>query len=106
MPLPPQSVSSDWACSRTSRGRVAGPAAKLNTRTKAFWLKHGRDAQDGTKHDPRRLELFGRRLALRRCGWHRLRIRALGVAFGLQAFDALDAREALTVSQADQPHAL
>src|SRR5687767_7439046 len=33
MPQPRQSVSSSRACSRTSRGRVAGPAAKLNTRT-------------------------------------------------------------------------
>src|SRR5262245_45156650 len=32
MPLDFQLVISDWACSRTSSGSVAGPAAKLNTR--------------------------------------------------------------------------
>src|SRR6185312_5620889 len=36
MPLPRQSVSSARACSRTSSGSAAGPAAKLNTRTSAL----------------------------------------------------------------------
>src|SRR6185312_4687820 len=36
VPLPRQSVSSSRACSRTSSGSAAGPAAKLNTRTNAL----------------------------------------------------------------------
>src|SRR5580692_10550120 len=78
MPLPRQSVSSDLACSRTSRGRVAGPAAKLNTRTNAS----------------RRYRRQG------------LRFRPFGIALGLQAFDALDAGESLALGQPDQAHAL
>src|ERR1700733_574006 len=78
MPLPRQSVSSTCACSRTGSGRVAGPAAKLNTRM----------------------------LALRSCGRHGLRFDGVGLALGIEAFDAFDTGESLTIGEANQPHAL
>src|SRR3974377_1570558 len=83
VPLPCQSSSSSRTCSRTSTGSVAGPAAKLNTRTSAD-----------------RLALRGRRSHIgRRCS-DRFRL------LTLEALDALDADQSLALAEADEPHPL
>src|SRR5256885_15790748 len=82
MPQPCQSVSSSRTCSRTSTGSVAGPAAKLNTRTSLVLC--GRLAGTGLRTP------LGQRLLLT----------------GVQALDAFDADQALPLPEADEPYAL
>src|ERR1700730_4196544 len=82
MPQPCQSVSSSRTCWRTSTGSVAGPAAKLNTRTD--------------------LGLCGR-LA---CAGLRTRLGEGLLLAGIQTLDALDADQPLPFPEPDEPYAL
>src|ERR1700733_2683369 len=53
MPLPRQSVISSRACSSTSSGSAAGPAAKLNTRTQPLiWEQALSRARDSSRAMP------------------------------------------------------
>src|SRR5215469_15387405 len=83
LPLPCQSSSSSRTCSSTSTGSVAGPEAKLNTRT-----------------GPYRLALRGRRSGIRRLGGDRVLLPSV------EALDALDADQPLAFPEADEAHAL
>src|SRR5215472_19105171 len=83
VPLPCQSRSSSRTCSSTSTGRVAGPAAKLNTRTSAA-----------------RLGFRGRRRRTGGC------VRDPFLAVPIEALDALDTDQALALTETDEPHAL
>src|SRR5215469_14755942 len=83
LPLPCQSSSSSRTCSRTSTGSVAGPEAKLNTRTGAG-----------------RLALCGRRSGIRRLAGDGV------VLLSVEALDALDADQPLAFPEADEAHAL
>src|SRR5215469_4866968 len=83
LPLPCQSSSSSRTCSRTSTGSVAGPEAKLYTRTGAY-----------------RLALRGRRSDIRRLGGDRV------LLLSVEALDALDSDQPLAFPEADEAHAL
>src|ERR1700730_3842979 len=83
MPQPCQSVSSSRTCSRTSTGSVAGPAAKLNTRTTTLSVC-GRLACAGLRPP------LGERLLLA----------------GIQTLDTLDADQPLPFPEPDEPYAL
>src|ERR1700730_17183569 len=83
MPQPCQSVSSSRTCSRTSTGSVAGPAAKLNTRTST-------------------LSVSGR-LA---CAGLRTPLRERVLLAGIPNLHALDADQPLPFPEPDEPYAL
>src|ERR1700730_1365047 len=89
MPQPCQSVSSSRTCSRTSTGSVAGPAAKLNTRTSTLSIC-GRLACAGLRTPPGRRVPLAERLLLA----------------VIQTLDALDADQPLPVPEPDEPYAL
>src|SRR5450755_1259149 len=111
LPAPRQSVSSERTCSRTSRGSVAGPAAKLNTRMGMHC--------DGFAGTPRILATARPR------GWtfccaaltgapaatshlrRNFRAHLFAAFFTLESLiDLLDPRQALPFGEPDQPHAL
>src|SRR6516225_9163177 len=95
VPLPCQSSSSSRTCSSTSTGSVAGPAAKLNTRTSSIALRFGR-----------RWQLVGRvagRVAGRGVG--RV-VRDPFLAVPIEALDAFDADQSLAFAETDEPHPL
>src|SRR5690348_9270721 len=126
MPLDFQSVISAWAWFRTSSGSVAGPAAKLNTR---IVLSSGNRPSCRTRNVPGRYcpgrELYqdsemaaGHRSRFdgsSAAGWiDRIRAGIPGTEFRRararawtllgQAVDALDARQALALTQSDETH--
>src|SRR5215472_475936 len=82
-----QSGSSARTCSSTSTGSIAGPAAKLNTRTSAL---------RGSSGPGRRLAGAGLRAVL----GHVLPFTRL------EALDALDTDQPLALAEAHQAHAL
>src|SRR5690349_24411094 len=113
MPLDFQSVISAWAVCRTSRGSVAGPAAKLNTR---IVLSSGTRPSCRTRIAPgrycpgaRTISGGGRVGRPVRGFWVAVDNSRCGTArTGLlpETFDAFDARQSLALTQPDEAHAL
>src|ERR1043165_10148682 len=113
MPLAFQLVISAWACSRTSSGSVAGPAAKLNTR---IVLSSGNRPSCRTRIAPGRYcpgarTISGRRRidrARRRriAGTEIRRIRAGARTVCGKAVDAFHARQTFALTQPDEADAL
>src|SRR6185436_17550675 len=113
--MPPdfQSVISAWACSSTSSGSVAGPAAKLNTR---IVLSSGTRPSCRTRIAPGRYCPGARNISGRgRVGW------AFGISFPTaqgsrcarggrgvlaQALDALDSGQSFAFTQPDEADTL
>src|SRR6185295_11202634 len=113
MPLDFQSVISAWAVCKTSRGSVAGPAAKLNTR---IVLSSGNRPSCRTRNVPGRYcpgawTISGRRRIDRARARRISGTEVRGTRSGFrtvfrQAVDAFDARQALALTQPDEAHAL
>src|SRR4051812_6835501 len=110
MPLPFQSVISAFAVSKTSRGSVAGPAAKLNTRMNQTSRcgPYCPTVNTPGRYCPGARNISGRRRSGRDfvAIAERIGDRIRGAGFVDEVVDALDPRQALALAQPDEPHAL
>src|SRR5579859_7382902 len=108
MPLPCQSSSSSRACCRTSRGSVAGPAAKLKTRTTEhpFRVDTSGNAVGPADRCTPQYYLLGVAPVITFGALVLVVLRGLRAILRGSFLDPLDTREAFALGKPDQAHTL